>query len=169
MAICNPDAPKRLPLTAREKLLRAIGAAALLGVTAWLAAHWGSLPVRLPSHYGFSGEIDGWSGRGSLALVLGIGWGVWILLAVTRYFPRGWSFTGLPVTDRTRPALYRLLGEMLTVLQLIIALAFSFLTVWPLTFRPLPGWWLPVFVLGLFGSQGWYLWRAVRLGRTPGA
>ena len=78
-----------------------------------------------------------------------------------------WSFSGLPVTDRTRPMLYCLMGEMLTVLQLVIALIFAFLSVWPLTFRPLPGWWWPVFLGSLFGSQGWYLWRAVRLGRTP--
>ena len=81
--------------------------------------------------------------------------------------PGGWSFTGLPVTDRTRPALYALLGEMLTVLQLVIALVFAFLTVWPLTYRPLPGWWWPAFLGSLFGSQGWYLCQAVRLGRTP--
>ena len=114
MAIYNPDAPKRLPLSRREKLIRAVGVIVLLGTTAWLLANWGSLPVRLPSHYGFGGEIDGWSGRGSLGLLLGIGWGVWLLLAVTRYFPRGWSFSGLPVTDRTRPMLYCLMGEMLT-------------------------------------------------------
>lgn len=167
MAIYNPDAPRRLPLSRREKFLRAVGAVVLLGTTAWLLANWGSLPVRLPSHYGFGGEIDGWSGRGSLGLLLGIGWGVWLLLAVTRYFPRSWSFSGLPVTDRTRPMLYCLMGEMLTVLQLVIALIFAFLSVWPLTFRPLPGWWWPVFLGSLFGSQGWYLWRAVRLGRTP--
>lgn len=167
MAIYNPDAPSRQPLSHREKLLRAAGAAALLGVTAYLLANWGSLPVRLPSHYGLSGEIDGWSGRGSLGLLLGIGWGIWLLLLVTRHFPRGWSFTGLPVTDRTRPALYALLGEMLTVLQLVIALVFAFLTVWPLTYRPLPGWWWPAFLGSLFGSQGWYLCRAVRLSRTP--
>ena len=137
MAIYNPDAPRRLPLSRREKLIRAVGAIVLLGTTAWLLANWGSLPVRLPSHYGFGGEIDGWSGR------------------------------GLPVTDRTRPMLYCLMGEMLTVLQLVIALIFAFLSVWPLTFRPLPGWWWPVFLGSLFGSQGWYLWRAVRLGRTP--
>ena len=125
MAIYNPDAPRRLPLSRREKLIRAAGAIVLLGTTAWLLANWGSLPVRLPSHYGFDGEIDGWSGRGSLGLLLGIGWGVWLLLAVTRYFPRGWSFSGLPVTDRTRPMLYCLLGEMLTVLQLVIALIFA--------------------------------------------
>lgn len=141
MAIYNPDAPRRLPLSRREKLIRAVGVIVLLGTTAWLLANWGSLPVRLPSHYGFGGEIDGWSGRGSLGLLLGIGWGVWLLLAVTRYFPRGWSFSGLPVTDRTRPMLYCLMGEMLTVLQLVIALIFAFLSVWPLTFRPLPGWW----------------------------
>lgn len=136
MAIYNPGAPRRLPLSRREKLIRAVGAIVLLGTTAWLLANWGSLPVRLPSHYGFSGEIDGWSGRGSLGLLLGIGWGVWLLLAVTRYFPRG-GLSGLPVTDRSPPCLYCLMGEMLTVLQLVIALIFAFLSVWPLTFRAL--------------------------------
>lgn len=166
MAIYNPDAPRRLPLSRREQALRAAGAIVLLAVTVRLLAGWGSLPVRLPSHYNFAGEIDAWSGRGSLGLLLAIGWGVWLLLAVTRHFPRGWSFTGLPVTDRTRPMLYSIMGEMITVLQLVIALIFAFLTAWTLTFRPLPGWWWPVFMVSLFGSQGWYLWRAVRLGRT---
>ena len=69
MVIYNPDAPRRLPLSRREKLIRAVGAIVLLGTTAWLLANWGSLPVRLPSHYGFGGEIDGWSGRGSLGPV----------------------------------------------------------------------------------------------------
>lgn len=89
MAIYNPDAPSRQPLSRREKLLRAAGAAALLGVTAYLLANWDSLPVRLPSHYGLGGEIDSWSGRSSLGLLLGIGWGIWLLLLVTRHFPRG--------------------------------------------------------------------------------
>lgn len=109
--------PDACPWSRQGKADPAVGAIVLLGTTAWLLANWGSLPVRLPSHYGFGGEIDGWSGRGSLGLLLGIGWGVWLLLAVTRYFPRGWSFSGLPVTDRTRPMLYCLMGEMLTVLQ----------------------------------------------------
>ena len=146
MAIYNPDAPRRLPLSRREKFLRAVGAIVLLGTTAWLLANWGSLPVRLPSHYGFGGEIDGWSGRGSLGLLLGIGWGVWLLLAVTRYFPRGWSFSGLPVTDRTRPMLYCLMGEMLTVLQLVIALIFAFL---PEFLRFMGEWRLVIFALVL--------------------
>ena len=59
MAIYNPDAPRRLPLSRREKLIRAAGAIVLLGTTAWLLANWGSLPVRLPSHYGFGGTIAG--------------------------------------------------------------------------------------------------------------
>ena len=52
MAIYNPDAPRRLPLSRREKFLRAVGAIVLLGTTAWLLANWGSLPVRLPHRLG---------------------------------------------------------------------------------------------------------------------
>lgn len=44
MAIYNPDAPRRLPLSRREKLIRAVGVIVLLGTTAWLLANWGSLP-----------------------------------------------------------------------------------------------------------------------------
>lgn len=61
MAIYNPMPPDAAPVP-REKLIRAVGVIVLLGTTAWLLANWGSLPVRLPSHYGFGGEIDGWSG-----------------------------------------------------------------------------------------------------------
>lgn len=101
MAIYNPDAPRRLPLSRREKLIRAVGAIVLLGTTAWLLANWGSLPVRLP--------VPLWLWRRDRRLVgarfpgtaPGHRLGRVLLLAVTRYFPRGWSFSGLPVTDRT--------------------------------------------------------------------
>ena len=61
MAIYNPDAPSRQPLSRREKLLRAAGAAALLGVTAYLLANWSSLPVR--------SAIPLWLGRRNRQLV----------------------------------------------------------------------------------------------------
>lgn len=62
------------------------GLTAVLGAAAFSVAVYGRLPARVPTHWNFRGEVDGWSEPLHAAVILPlIALGVWLLL---RFLPR---------------------------------------------------------------------------------
>ena len=49
-----------------DYVFSAFGAAALLAATVFLAARWPMIAQQIPSHYDLFGQVDAWSGKGSL-------------------------------------------------------------------------------------------------------
>ena len=72
-------------------------------------------------------------------------WILYIGLTVLQHFPQIWN-TGVQVTQENRERVYRTLMYMLETLKLLIEAVFSFLTVYGITGKNLPSWFLPVFI-----------------------
>lgn len=64
---------------------RWIGAVVIAGMVVFTLVVYGSLPDRIPTHWNFRGEVDGWSGRlwGAWLMPL-VATGVWLLMPVLR-------------------------------------------------------------------------------------
>ena len=73
----------------------------LLGTAIYLALIWKDLPAKIPTNFDFTGEPNGWSGKASLWVLLGVGFFVYLSLAVAAFFPQSWS-TGVRVTEANR-------------------------------------------------------------------
>jgi uncharacterized membrane protein len=62
-----------------------VGGAIIVAMVLLSGAVWSELPDRIPTHWNFRGEVDGWSGRLSGAFsVPGIALAVWLLLPLLR-------------------------------------------------------------------------------------
>ena len=112
------------PTTRYQRIAGILAPLILLGAIVYILAVWHTLPEKVPTHYNFAGEIDGYGGRGSLLLMPVIGLATDLTVAVCGRFPKSWS-TGVRVTVLNRVRVYRVLRDMMADLRLSCALAFA--------------------------------------------
>lgn len=123
---------------------------ALVLLLAYLFFFWDTLPEKLPMHYNFAGEVDRWGGRGELLLLPIIAGVLYIGMTVLEKFPAIWN-TGVRVTEQNSDAVYREVKNLLVLMKLAVVLTFSLLTVVSSIAKPLPGWFMPVVLILVFG------------------
>ncbi len=113
----------RLSKTGWDKLLEsagfvAVGAAWVLAI-AWFA----SLPETIPTHFNFSGDVDGYGGRGSLFILPSIS----IVLYLGMYFlnkrPDIFNYPK-KITEENAEEMYTIATKMIRVINFTIAIVF---------------------------------------------
>lgn len=152
----------KIPRSLYDRLVNVIGAGALAGTTLWLMTLWNRIPADIPVHYNLMGQVDRLAGKGSLWMLLAVGWVMFLALSVVEHFPQIWS-TGVQVTPRNQEWVYRTLKNMLGTLKLIIAVLFSYLVFQSAFGGNLPPQFLPVFLILTFGSLAFFLVRLIRM------
>jgi hypothetical protein len=161
-----------LPRPLLDNLLEVVAVAGLLGMLLMVWAYWPELPVRLPTHFGLSGQPDAWGGRGSFWFLPIVGVFLYALMMVVYRYPQ---FCNYPVqlTEANVERQYRLARSMLQWLKAEILWLFWYLE-WQ-TIQVglgksggLGSAFLPVFLLVLFGTLGIYIWQCTRPGDNTG-
>ena len=107
---------------------------------------WGDLPDRIPTHYDFAGEVDGWGSKASILLLPVIGTVMLPLLIAVEFFPQTWN-TGVQVTPLNQVFVYRTTKSMLVTLELTLLLTFAIINVFTVRATSVPIWLLPVTML----------------------
>lgn len=97
------------------------------------------------------GQIDRITGKGSLIAIYIITWIMYIGISTVERFPQIWN-TGVAVTEGNKGRVYRVLKDMLKTSKLIVVLVFSYLTINTANAIPLSPWFIPVFLILIFGS-----------------
>lgn len=124
----------------------ALGLAILLGAALYAAITWNHIPDSVPTHFGNNGQPDSYGGKSMVLVPLVVGLITYIASSVMTFFPslwnvpRGWSVA--PVRG------------MVVIVNLIIALSFSYMTVCMARGTGLPTWFPPALMAGLFGTVG---------------
>lgn len=116
----------KIPRSPYDRLVNVVGVCSLGGTTAWLLAAWKQIAARIPVHYDLRGHVDRMAGKGSLWVLMAVGWVMFLALSVVEHFPQIWN-TGVQVTPKNQERVYRTLKNMLGTLKLIIAVLFSYL------------------------------------------
>ena len=147
--------------TIPDWILEGISLLVIIGTTFYLIAGWNSFPDRIPVHYNAAGEIDRWGGKGELIFLLVMMWILYIGITLIQRFPQIWN-TGVQVTQENRERVYRILMYMLETLKLLMVAGLSFLTVYGMTGKNLPVWFLFVFMGALFADLIFWMVRLVR-------
>ncbi|MBS1911757.1 MAG: DUF1648 domain-containing protein [Bacteroidetes bacterium] len=149
-----------------EMALETLGIAALAFCFVLLAINWSVLPDRIPSHFSFSGEVDGWSSKGTILIVplvmLFLYCGLTALVRVPHYFnyPRA-------ITPENAERQYRLARLLLFFVKTVIASIAAFV-IWNLVENASAAHphvdiiFLPIILGLLFGGIGTYLYAALR-------
>lgn len=139
------------PNPRRTRLIDLLCLALLGGSALWLLLRWNTIPARVPGHYGIGGLPDRWTGKASLWSLPAVGAVLYALLHTAEHFPALWN-TGVPVTDQNRRRVYGILYGLLSTQKLLLCAVFAYLTLRSARASTLPGWFLPVFLLLVFGS-----------------
>ncbi|HJA81425.1 MAG TPA: DUF1648 domain-containing protein [Candidatus Mediterraneibacter intestinipullorum] len=147
--------------TIPDRILEVISLLVMIGTTFYLIVGWNSFPDRIPAHYNAAGEIDRWGGKGELIFLLVMMWILYIGITLIQRFPQIWN-TGVQVTQENRERVYRILMYMLETLKLLMVAGLSFLTVYGMTGKNLPVWFLFVFMGALFADLIFWMVRLVR-------
>ena len=69
----------------------ALCAVLLVGCTTWVACRYGSLPDRIPVHYGANGAVDGYGSKSTIWMLIAIMWTVFGLMSAVELFPKHWN------------------------------------------------------------------------------
>lgn len=134
----------------------------MLGTLVYLAVNWTSLPSEIPMHYNAAGEIDRWGSKWEIIPLLALEWLMYIILAVVGRFPQIWN-TGVTVTEENKDRVYRTLKNMLNTTELCMVGIFNFLMINVILGAPLPGWFLPVVLILIFGELAFWIIKLVRV------
>lgn len=97
---------KILVLAATAGLLLLLGAVPFL---------WQELPERIPVHFGFSGEPDGWGAKGTLLILPVVGLILYASLMLLAKVPHVYNYP-VPITPENAEAQYRLGRKQILIL-----------------------------------------------------
>ena len=132
----------------------------LVGITIYLIIMWGSIPDQIPGHFNASGEVTRWDSKSTLVVMPVIAFVMFVGMTILERFPRIWN-TGVRVTQENMHRIYRVLKSMLNTMKLVVtALLITISLIQSLT-QTLPIWFLPVFLVLIFGTIIFYIVRLV--------
>ncbi|GKX66422.1 DUF1648 domain-containing protein [Inconstantimicrobium mannanitabidum] len=134
----------------------------LVGTIIFLIISWNTIPDQIPQHYNAVGEIDKITTKSSLIVLLAVGWILFIGLCIIEKFPQICN-TGIEVTEQNKEKVYRILKNMLGTIKLLIALVFSYLTLYSTNVKNLSHLFLPTFLVLVFGSITFFIIQLVKV------
>ncbi len=137
----------------------------LAGVVICIAANWSSLPDKIPGHYNAMGEVDRWESKGELLFLPIVSWMLYLAITVLEQFPKIWN-TGVSVTEENRERVYRILKSMIGTVKLLLVAFFAFLSINSMLAQNLPIWFLPVFLVLIFGTIIFFVAKLMRANKV---
>ena len=158
----------RLAMSTRplDRVLEASAALMLISFIVLVAVTWSRLPDRIPIHFGFRGEPDGWGNRGMVVSLPMIALVLYVILTALARVPHAFNYP-YPITPANAERQYRLATRLLLVLKNFLVLAFLAIhcgvlaTVMGLQ-RGLTIWFVPSAVVCIAGTLVWYVISAKR-------
>ena len=130
----------------------------------WLVfRYYPELPGRVPSHFNITGEVDAYSTKSSFLVLPVIGLAIFFSLQILNHFPHIFNY---PKQITTENALrqYTLATKLIRMINLILILAFAFITYRTILIALQESSGLPISFTFLFlGSTGgilvMYIWK----------
>ncbi|MCH1626984.1 DUF1648 domain-containing protein [Fredinandcohnia quinoae] len=163
----NEKQPKIfVPKTTSEKVMDTLSILIIIGAFAYIASIWRNLPDQVPSHFNAMGEPDDWSGKGMIFLLPVIGTVIFFSTFVVSRFPQLFNYP-VKVTKENAERLYVISRKMLTIINFELVIFFAIGT-WEIVEvahggKGLGIWYLPVFLVVIFGTIGYYMYRTFKL------
>ena len=130
----------------------------LIGLTAYLIFHWGSIPDKIPAHYDWEGNIDRWGNKSDLIFLPMMSWFLYLLITGLQQVPLAWN-TGVKITGENEERVYRTLKYMLETLKLIVVADLTYITVHSLMGKSLSGWFAMIVPVAVSGDLIFWIVR----------
>ncbi len=134
-----------------DRIVEVLAVLILLAATIFVLINWNSLPEQIPSHYDFKGQVDAYGGRGSLIFSMVMGWVLVLTMIIISWFPSIWN-TGVERTPANAAAVNRIVKDMLNMMEVGMAILFSYMMIVPVTGMGMGVWFMPAFLTFIFGT-----------------
>jgi uncharacterized membrane protein len=154
----------KIKLTKLQIVLEIIAAMLLLGMYVYLLLSWNSAPDQIPGHYNAAGVVDRWGNKSELIFLPVMSTFLYLLLTIILFIPSTWNVPG-KITDRNRDKVYGMTRYLLIIMKAEIVAVFFYILNNSLKARPLSPYFLPVFLILIFGTVIYYTVRIVKAAK----
>ncbi|WP_029268201.1 DUF1648 domain-containing protein [Virgibacillus alimentarius] len=156
----------KIKQTPIEKILNIIAFVIFLGSILYILFEWSSMPNEVPGHYNAIGEVDRWGRKGELWIVPFVGLVLWVGLSILEKFPHIHNYSNL--TEDNAEQQYKNSRLMLNFLKNEILLIFAYINWKDIQVakgqaESLGIWFLPIFLIIIFGTLIFFVLRSLRL------
>ena len=113
--------------TTFSKIANLISLLSVVGILLYIVITWKNIPKIIPGHYNIAGEIDKYSSKNSICILLAVQILLFTMMSVLERFPNIWN-TGVKINDKNREVVYTTLRNMQAYLKMMIMGYFSYMT-----------------------------------------
>lgn len=116
-----------------KMLLNAIPVILLLALTIWMAMIYPDISEIIPTHYNMAGDVDGWSSRSTIWILVGVSWGVCLMLIGMTLIPKKIMIKHMNgfdnCTEEKKEKAFDICMRMLQYINIILTAMFCYMTV----------------------------------------
>lgn len=134
----------------------------LVSMTIFLITVWSKIPEKIPMHYDFSGNIDRWGTKAEIIILPIIAWSMYAFITTIEKFPQVWN-TGVTVTEENKEQVYLILLHLVSTIKFIIVCVFTYIIIQSVIFFKLSIWFIPAFLIILFGNLFYWIWKLFKV------
>lgn len=155
-----------IPLSSFEIVIQLVSILGIVVIFLTLLLSWTKIPGEIPTHFGASGSADGWGGKSSLLFLPILMLVLYAMLSVIERFPQAYNYLG-EITEQNAEFQYRNARMMISSLKVEIIFLFGYIE-WKTVqvalnkSAGLGMGFMPVYLIILFGTSGFYIFRMVR-------
>ncbi len=163
-----PDKPQiKLVRTKFDIFLERAALSILILLWIYTIFSYSSLPAIIPAHYDYDGKVDRYDSKALVFLLPGILTIIFVLLTVLSRHPVKLNYMQT-ITKENAEQQYRISTRLLRVINLVIAIAFSYIVVKEIhdsqyTDASLDWWFLPALILGLILPTIYYILKGFKV------
>lgn len=122
----------------------------------FLSITWKNIPDMISGHYNIAGEIDKYSSKNSIWILIVVQILLFTMMSVLERFPNIWN-TGVQITEENRERVYTNLRNMQTYLKMMIMIYFSYMTLQSIAGERLNSISVFAFLILIFGGMSIFL------------
>lgn len=156
----NPRIP-RYPNTGFQKALNLFSILALVFTFLYPLLKWNQLPDTIITHWGFSGQPDGWGPKGSVWAVPVASLVLYLPLTILERFPSVWNVP-VKTTQKNEQWVYQNIKTMLILMKFLMTAEFAVITYHCVQEKNLSNLHTALFLIFLFGSMIFFIIRSTR-------
>ncbi len=144
-----------------DYLIETISLIIILMTIAWPITYMGDLPEEVPRHYNALGEPDAFSDKSTLWILMAVSVASYTGLTILNRFPHLFNYP-TEITETNAEKQYRMGTQLVRSLKMIITASFFYILFTTIEIglnrqSALGGWFLPIFLLAVFGVIGIYI------------
>ena len=152
----------RVESTRVKRFLELVSLAGIFYIVYVLLQNWDSIPQRIPSHFGFDGRPDAYTGKSSILLLPVVGFIIYLVITILGRYPHLFSYLW-KITPENAYRQYQLAGTMLAAMKAEVIWIFNYIVLSTIkislgksdSLSPL---FLPILLVVIFGPICLYLY-----------